>query len=169
MQQQQQSPMVMALGAIKDKLNTLHLTVKHAEESIEHLPEPLMLQHIQDIHRAVNIPSSAFMDRLFMKGKSYVYVLKLEDECVYVGFTENLMERLNAHFSSKGAAWTRLHKPIEVMQVLEGERDLERDRTLHMMGVHGWEKVRGATWCKVDMKQPPSELLSTFNNSSIRS
>lgn len=173
MQQHQSSPAVVALGVIRDKLNTLQMTVRHAEESLEHLPEPLMMQHIQDIHRAVNIPQCSIdiFAGMFCKGKCYVYVLKLENECVYVGFTENLTERLNAHFTSKGAAWTRLHRPVEVMQVLEGDKDLERDRTLHMMRVHGWEKVRGATWCKVDMKQPPSELLAIngINGSSTRS
>ena len=163
-----QNPTV-TLGIIKDKLNTLQMMVRHTEDGMEHLPETLLSQHIDNIHRAVNLPhcSTDMFSRMFRKGKSYVYVLKLEDACVYVGFTENLMERLNAHFTLGGAAWTRLHKPIEVMAVDEGDKTLERERTLEMMRIHGWEKVRGSIWCKVDMKHPPAELLVVNGSSTL--
>lgn len=149
------------LAIIKDKLNTLQMAVRHVEDSSEHLPEPLLMQHIDNLHRAINVPQLCMCSsKMFRKGKSYVYVLKLEDDCVYVGFSENVMERINAHFTSCGAAWTRVHKPMEVMEVTEGDKTLEKDKTLRMMKVHGWEKVRGSMWCKVEMKHPPVELMN---------
>ena len=48
---------------------------------------------------------------------SFVYALKLEDNCYYVGSTDDIDTRLYRHFSGKGAAWTQLHKPKKVVMV----------------------------------------------------
>lgn len=152
-----QSSSSRTLDIIKDKLDTLQLMVRHAEDTAPHIPEPMLAQHVNNIQRAINVPPFEH-PWAFRKGKAYVYVLKLQDDCIYTGFTENVVERLNCHFSATGSAWTRLHPPMEVMQIVEGDRSLEREKTLEMMRVHGWEKVRGATWCKTDMRNPPAEL-----------
>ena len=45
--------------------------------------------------------------------KMFLYVLKLEDECWYVGISHNPMKRARQHATkTKGSAWTRLHKPL---------------------------------------------------------
>lgn len=52
-----------------------------------------------------------------MNTKSYsLYVLKLEEDKWYVGVTSNTPEyRFDQHRSGfGGAAWTKLHKPIEI-------------------------------------------------------
>lgn len=43
-----------------------------------------------------------------------IYVLKLEDQCYYVGMTRrrNVAKRIEEHISGTGAAWTRKHKPL---------------------------------------------------------
>ena len=33
---------------------------------------------------------------------------------------------------------------------------LEHATTAALMCEHGWERVRGSSWCKVDMQKPPS-------------
>ena len=44
----------------------------------------------------------------------FLYVLKLEDDCWYVGIAKDPMKRAYNHCGgSKGAAWTRKHKPIQ--------------------------------------------------------
>jgi hypothetical protein len=81
--------------------------------------------------------------------RSYVYVLKLEDERYYVGRTCNFMQRMNEHFTSRGSEYTKKYKPIKVVEVIE-EKDAydERDKTLEYMHKYGYEKVRGYAWCK---------------------
>jgi predicted GIY-YIG superfamily endonuclease len=62
--------------------------------------------------------------------KSYVYVLKLEDDRYYVGRTSNFMQRMNEHFRSGGSEYTKKYKPIKIVEVFE-EKDKydERDKT----------------------------------------
>ena len=43
----------------------------------------------------------------------FLYVLKLEDECWYVGTSQTPMKRALKHLNGRGAAWTRKHKPLE--------------------------------------------------------
>jgi predicted GIY-YIG superfamily endonuclease len=79
-----------------------------------------------------------------------VYVLKLEDECWYVGITMDLNKRLGQHFSGDGAKWTKMHKPIGVDKIIypaDGDT-IENDTTKEYMALYGTEKVKGGSWCK---------------------
>ena len=72
-----------------------------------------------------------------------VYVLRLEDDCYYVGITTNLNQRLAQHWTGCGAKWTRLHKPVEVLRVVyQGH---EQVVTNEMIAMYGREKVRGGS------------------------
>jgi len=75
-----------------------------------------------------------------------VYVLKLEDDCYYVGITMNLNQRLSQHWTGQGAKWTRLHKPVDVMRVVyQGN---EQAITNEMIAVYGRDAVRGGSHTK---------------------
>ena len=41
----------------------------------------------------------------------YVYVIKCDDESLYIGQTEDLRQRWHDHVSGKAAEWTKKHKP----------------------------------------------------------
>jgi putative endonuclease len=41
-----------------------------------------------------------------------VYILRCSDNSLYVGYTENLQERLKAHNDGRGAAWTADRGPV---------------------------------------------------------
>ena len=66
--------------------------------------------------------------------------------------------RMRAHFNREGSAWTRLHKPLKVLETKLGGKDVEREETLRMMKLHGWEKVRGAAWTACNLRLPPVPL-----------
>lgn len=76
-----------------------------------------------------------------------VYVLQLNDNCWYVGYTRNLSSRMNAHFEGRGSKWTQLHKPVAIAMTIKGTKNIERLVTLEMMKIRGTSKVRGARWC----------------------
>jgi predicted GIY-YIG superfamily endonuclease len=85
-----------------------------------------------------------------------VYVLKLKDNKVYVGITMNFNLRYAQHLAGEGANWTRLHKPIEVMEIIPNAYEgLEKAKTLECMNEHGWDNVRGGPWCQVTYKTDP--------------
>ena len=78
-----------------------------------------------------------------------VYVLKCEDDCWYVGITHNLNFRLGQHFGGSGSKWTKLHKPLELVEVIyPGTREMEDSKTKALVAEFG-DKVRGGSWCKV--------------------
>lgn len=87
---------------------------------------------------------------MFSKYKSIelrcTYVLKLEDDCWYVGCTNYLNNRLKQHWSSNGSEWTKLHKPIAVAAIYQG--DYEWGATKYAIAKYGTKKVRGYGWTK---------------------
>jgi predicted GIY-YIG superfamily endonuclease len=81
---------------------------------------------------------------------SCVYVLKCEDDCYYVGITRNLNMRMAQHWTGEGAKWTRLHKPISVVEVIyPATMESENATTQRYMELYGKEFVRGGAWCKI--------------------
>lgn len=89
--------------------------------------------------------------------KKIVYVLKLEHGKWLIGNTKNLEWSLDLH--KKGSPpWLDLHKVVEVREVRE-EGDT-KTITLDYMRRYGWENVRGHSWRRWDMKNPPKELRS---------
>lgn len=44
-----------------------------------------------------------------------VYILKCADDTLYTGWTNNLVNRLAAHQSGKGAKYTRARLPVEIV------------------------------------------------------
>lgn len=97
----------------------------------------------------------------------YTYVLLLQNENVYVGSTNHLYIRLMEHLSDNGersAQWVKLHGPIvRVLEVCKNcAADDETYKTLEYMSLFGWQSVRGASWCKIDLRGPPA-ALHTFS------
>ena len=92
----------------------------------------------------------------------WIYVMELENKKYYVGYTANVVNRMNAHKTGKGSKWTMLHKPIKVIYELNLEdanyKEIERYITLSMMALLGWENVRGGGWCQIILNSPPVEL-----------
>jgi predicted GIY-YIG superfamily endonuclease len=90
--------------------------------------------------------------------KNYIYVLKLVEERYYIGRTGNILRRIEEHFTGGGSIYTRKYKPIKVIEVQEElTTDDERIKTLEIMEKYGWEKVRGACWCSLEIIKPDFE------------
>lgn len=62
-----------------------------------------------------------------LDGRGRVYVLRLEQDWYYVGWTEQLPHRLFQHFNGRGSAMTKAFPPIEVVDVVVGGKDKERE------------------------------------------
>jgi predicted GIY-YIG superfamily endonuclease len=84
-----------------------------------------------------------------------LYVLRLEDDCWYVGMTYNPLKRFKAHKDGKGAQWTKVHPPIEIHEIRPTEQyiqdraaRLEDDLTLEYAMLYGPEYVRGGGYCQ---------------------
>lgn len=79
-----------------------------------------------------------------------IYVLELEDDCFYIGITYNLNLRIAQHLSGTGAGWTKMHKPVKIVEVFyDGcTRQKEDEITKRYVDIYGAECVRGGSWTK---------------------
>ena len=90
--------------------------------------------------------------------KNYIYVLQLVEERYYVGRTSNIIRRIEEHFTGNGSIYTKQYKPLKVIEVEEEKTNIdERIKTLKIMEKYGWEKVRGACWCSLEITKPDIE------------
>lgn len=94
----------------------------------------------------------------FPKGVNYVYVLELQNANYYVGTSRDLEQRMFQHFHGNGAEWTKTHPPLKIVQVIPGDKHVEKQVTLEWMRMKGWKKVRGASWTSVRLWNPPKCL-----------
>lgn len=94
--------------------------------------------------------------------QGFVYVLKLEHNKWYVGYSAEIEVRIASHFIGNGSLWTKKFKPLEVVSVKQGDTLLENLTTIALMSKYGYEDVRGGKWCKVEMPNPPAPLAKAL-------
>jgi len=103
----------------------------------------------------------------FPDGLEYVYILELENDKYYVGYTENFDSRMISHFGGNGSKWTKLHKPIAVIGVSRGGKNDEDIKTIDMMIKYGYQNVRGGRYCKCEMLKEPVLVSKTIRERSL--
>ena len=85
-----------------------------------------------------------------------VYVLKLEDDCWYVGQSSNLNARMAEHFGLtgryNGSNWTRAHKPVSIQEVVVGDYAIENEMTEKYIAMYGMNKVQGGKYLDINTK-----------------
>lgn len=80
---------------------------------------------------------------------SVVYILGLEDDCWYVGQTDDFNRRLSEHLEGRGAAWTSLHRPL-VWQFYENQQS-EEWMVIELMATYGVDQVRGGSFSSIEL------------------
>ena len=85
---------------------------------------------------------------------SYIYILSLDNEALYVGITKNLEKRIQQHQTGKGSEFTKLFAYGKIEKVYDIELDseeynddavkfLETQITFGLMNSFGYNNVRG--------------------------
>ena len=102
-----------------------------------------------------------------------LYILKLIENKYYVGITKNLPYRFSQHKKGVGSEWTKLYKPIDIIQTFETTDVFDEDKwTKIFMNKHGIENVRGGTYCKINLEEFQKKALElelrTANNLCFR-
>jgi hypothetical protein len=103
-----------------------------------------------EIHPSNRFVFSSVLDSVVSASgalKSGVYVLRLESGKYYIGSSEYIESRVQAHFNGHGSHWTKLHKPIERILPLTPPmthlESWERLEFINRVMCHGIENVRG--------------------------
>lgn len=90
----------------------------------------------------------------------FIYILQLEEGKFYVGKTKNPDVRIESHFTSNGSEWTKKYKPISVVTVIPDCDDYDEDKyTVQYMGKYGIDRVRGGTFCEIELNSQSMTLL----------
>ncbi len=141
------------------------MMLRNMQQMVGIVPPEMIETQLQELE-AVMVPKND-LQSYFKPSSSgpggFVYVLRLEgdaasDSYYYVGFTQDVGRRMHEHFSGNGAEWTKAHKPVGVIEVVEGGKADERHKTIEVMKKNGWATTRGYCWTSKVMRSPPREL-----------
>lgn len=97
----------------------------------------------------------------------YIYVLLLEDQKYYVGYSDNPVNRIDQHFNSCGSKWTMKYPVKKVLKVENGTKKDEAIITREMMRRHGIDNVRGGPWCNIILHDDPFNYNSELYGDHI--
>ncbi len=88
-----------------------------------------------------------------------VYIAKCKESKYYIGKTDNLQKRLEAHKNGT-VSWTKRYPIIEVVDTIDNSDDFDEDKyTKIYMKEYGVENVRGGSYCQLTI---PKEKLSVL-------
>ena len=94
----------------------------------------------------------------------YIYCLLLENNKYYIGKTNNPNYRLNDHLKGKGSAWTRLHKPVKLLELITNCDDYDEDKYVRIyMDKYGINNVRGGSFSKIKLSQNTKKQLEQMS------
>jgi hypothetical protein len=94
----------------------------------------------------------------------YIYCLALENNKFYIGKTENPNVRLDNHIEGKGSKWTKLYKPVELLELINNCDNYDEDKYVRIyMDKHGIENVRGGSFCTIKLSQDTIKELEKMS------
>ncbi len=74
------------------------------------------------------------------QSQTIIYILRLKDGKYYIGKTDNTLQRYQEHLEGRGSAWTRKHKPVDVMKVILNASPFDEDKCVkEYMAKYGTE------------------------------
>lgn len=74
---------------------------------------------------------------------NYVYILRCGDGSLYTGWTNDLEKRVKAHSSGRGAKYTRMHLPVELVYSEQLDtKEAAMSREWHIKRLSHAEKLR---------------------------
>jgi len=97
-----------------------------------------------------------------------IYILKLVDDCYYVGKTTNIEERYFQHTSGKGSLWTKIHRPIKIEKLIDNCDIFDEDKYVKKyMAMFGIDKVRGGSYVKEHLDEEQIKTIQKEINASM--
>ena len=97
----------------------------------------------------------------------YIYTLQLEGGKYYIGKTSNPDFRIEQHFQSGGALWTKKYNPLNVLEIIPDCDDYDEDKyTRRYMDKYGIDNVRGGSFCEVILDKSTIQLLEKMSKTT---
>lgn len=138
------------------------MMLRNISNLVDVAPREILEKQLEELESTM-VQKHDTVSAYFPRSSGYIYVLRLEGDAAndfyyYVGYTQDVSRRLQDHFQGNGAEWTKAHKPLNVLEVVEGEKADERQKTIEVMKKFGWAKTRGYCWTSKTLRSPPREL-----------
>lgn len=97
----------------------------------------------------------------------FIYILELENGKYYIGKTAIPEYRLESHFNSNGSEWTKLYKPLKVLEIKNNCDDYDEDKvTIQYMDTYGIDNVRGGSFVSLILDDSTIQHLRRMSNGS---
>jgi len=97
----------------------------------------------------------------------FIYVLKLANKKYYIGKTTIPNFRITQHFNNKGAEWTKIYKPLEVVEIISNCDNYDEDKyTRIYMDKYGIENVRGGSFSSIELDEDTVKTLTKMSIST---
>lgn len=82
-----------------------------------------------------------------------------------LGFTSFFTERILAHFNGNGAVWTKIHKPLKIIETIDNvNSSLENIKVHEYISKFGIDKVRGGGYTKREYSNVIKLNINTRHN-----
>lgn len=95
-----------------------------------------------------------------IKSINIIYVLKLISGKYYIGKTTSLSKRIRQHMTGNGSLWTKMYKPVELIQTYYSHCIFDEDVTTKIMMLkHGIDNVRGGTYTQVILDECKKKVI----------
>lgn len=76
-----------------------------------------------------------------------IYVLQLKNDKYYIGKSSNIDKRYKQHLEGNGSTWTKIHKPIKIVEIFEKCDIYDEDKYVKKyMAEYGIDNVRGGSY-----------------------
>ena len=96
----------------------------------------------------------------------FIYVMQLQNDKYYIGKTSNPHFRFDNHFAHNGSEWTKLHKPIKILELIPNCDDYDEDKyTYKYMDKYGIDNVRGGSYTTPILDAITKNQLIKISNS----
>ena len=95
----------------------------------------------------------------------FIYIIQLEQGKYYIGKTNNPQFRLESHFNSNGSEWTKIYKPLRVIEVKPNCDDYDEDKiTIQYMDKYVINNVCGGSFVSVKLDKSTIDTLKKMSN-----
>lgn len=102
-----------------------------------------------------------YKDYIYIIYNMNIYILKLEKGKYYVGKTKNIKRRIKQHFEGNGSYWTKIFKPIELVDIYKNCDEFDEEKyTLQYMKTYGIDNVRGGSFCQYKLSTDARSVLN---------
>ena len=96
----------------------------------------------------------------------FIYIIQLQNDKYYIGKTVNPHYRIESHFTNNGAEWTKLYKPIKILELIPNCDNYDEDKyTYKYMDMYGIDNVRGGSYTSPILDDETKKQLVKISNS----